>query len=96
MKWLSAPYDPVWIVALSHPVQVACFPESLRVSFRAAAKIHHRAVFAEKLTVAQLLKKFLAFYVTKRLTAVFTDAATGPYQGPDVVIYGTQCQTAYR
>jgi hypothetical protein len=37
----------------------------------------------EKLTVAQLVKKFTAFYGTKRFITVFTRAATCPYPEPD-------------
>jgi hypothetical protein len=40
-------------------------------------------VFLEKLTVAQLVKKYLAFYGTRRFTTVFQEPATGPYPEPD-------------
>ena len=42
----------------------------------------HAVVFLEKQTGSQLVKKFPAFYGTRKFITVFTSAATSPYPGP--------------
>jgi hypothetical protein len=42
-----------------------------------------RRALIENSMVAQLVKKFPAFYGTRRFTTMFTRTVTGPYPGPD-------------